>query len=122
MLTNDELENFLDGVHELGIPYNNEPNHGVATGASVIPSSLSAENQSRSDARTAYLDPVVSRPNLHVLTNYTVTRIDAPFQNSTYIPGISGTLVRGVEVSDIELIFGRVRLLITHVFCSSPLP
>lgn len=102
MLTNNTPENFLDGVHELGIPFNNEPNQGVATGASVIPSSISADNQSRSDARTGYLDPVLSRPNLHVLTNYTVTRIvhdNTPFPNSTYVPGISGTVVRGVEVS-----------------------
>ncbi|KAI1775350.1 GMC oxidoreductase [Hypoxylon cercidicola] len=94
--------NFLDGIRELGIPVNEDINSGNATGASMIPSSMSAENQSRADARTAYLDPVLERQNLHLITGYTVTRIlhdngGAIFPNSTHIPGASGLSVTGVE-------------------------
>jgi choline dehydrogenase len=67
--------NFLEGVQKLGIPLNPDLNGGSAAGANLIPSSITAENQSRADARTAYLDPVLSRPNLELLTGHTVTRI-----------------------------------------------
>ncbi|KAI0888710.1 GMC oxidoreductase [Annulohypoxylon maeteangense] len=94
--------NFLDGIQELGIPVNEDPNSGNATGASLIPSSMVAKNQSRSDARIAYLDPVLNRPNLHLVTGHTVTCIlydndGATFLNSTYIPGASGLNMIGVE-------------------------
>lgn len=36
---------------------------------------MSAANQSRSDARTAYFDPARYRPNLHVAAKQTVTRL-----------------------------------------------
>lgn len=95
--------NFLDGIQELGIPVNEDPNSGNATGVGIIPSSMTARNQSRSDARTAYLDPVVNRTNLHIVTGYTVTRLlhdkGATFPNSTHIPGASGLTMTGVEVS-----------------------
>ncbi|KAI0892623.1 putative GMC oxidoreductase [Annulohypoxylon nitens] len=70
-----QSHNFLDGVQELAIPINKDPNSGNATGASIIASSMMADNQSRSDARIAYLDPVLDRPNLHLVTGYTVTRV-----------------------------------------------
>lgn len=66
-----------------------------------MPSSISASGQTRSDARTAYLDPMLSRPNLHILTGHTVTRIlhgDGLFLNATWAPGASGVTVSGIEV------------------------
>ncbi|KAI0132702.1 GMC oxidoreductase [Xylariales sp. AK1849] len=98
----NQSRNFLDGVRQLGIPFHDEPNRGVTTGASVIPSSMSADNQSRSDGRTAYLDPALSRPNLYLLTGHTVTQLlsgDELYPNTTYIPGVSGTLMTGVELA-----------------------
>ncbi|KAI1172711.1 GMC oxidoreductase-domain-containing protein [Nemania sp. FL0916] len=71
----NQTYNFLDGVQALGIPLNEDLNNGYATGANLIPASVTAENQSRADARMAYLDPVLSRPNLELLTGHTVTRI-----------------------------------------------
>lgn len=52
-----------------------EPNDGTCVGAMINPSSMSVQNQSRSDSRTAYLDPVIDRPNLHIATEQTVTQI-----------------------------------------------
>ncbi|KAL7627358.1 hypothetical protein AAE478_001550 [Parahypoxylon ruwenzoriense] len=95
--------NFLGGIQELGIPSNADPNSGIATGAAIVPSSIAAENQSRTDARTAYIDPVLSRPNLHLAAGYTATRIlhgdgRGPFSNSTPMPNVSDINITGVEV------------------------
>ncbi|KAI0844742.1 putative GMC oxidoreductase [Daldinia vernicosa] len=94
--------NFLNGIQKLGIPANEDPNSGNATGACIVPSSMTAKNQSRSDARTAYLDPVLERPNLHLVTSHTVTRIlhgegSGRFSNSTSTHGVSGLNITGVE-------------------------
>ncbi|KAI0112002.1 putative GMC oxidoreductase [Daldinia grandis] len=93
---------FLDGIQRLGIPVNEDPNGGNATGACIVPSSMTVKNQSRSDARTAYLDPVLERPNLHLVTSRTVTRIlhdenSGRLSNSTFTHGVSGLNVTGVE-------------------------
>lgn len=52
-----------------------EPNDGTCVGAMINPSSMSAQNQSRCDSRTAYLDPVIDRPNLHIATEQMVTQV-----------------------------------------------
>ncbi|KAI1361785.1 GMC oxidoreductase-domain-containing protein [Xylaria arbuscula] len=71
----NQTYNFLNGVQELGIPLNQDLNSGSSTGADLVSGSILTLNQSRADARTAYLDPVISRPNLELLTGHTVTRI-----------------------------------------------
>ncbi|KAI1765470.1 GMC oxidoreductase [Hypoxylon sp. FL1150] len=97
----NQSDNFLDGIQELGIPANEDLNSGNATGVAIIPSSMSDRNQSRADARTAYLDPAIERPNLHLVTGYAVTRIlhneATIFSNSTRAPGASGLGITGVE-------------------------
>jgi choline dehydrogenase len=75
------VELFLDGLQELGIPILPDPNNGTAAGAMLIPNSINPDNQTRSDARTAYYDGFIStRPNFHVATGQHVTRvvIDTP--------------------------------------------
>ncbi|KAI0387458.1 putative GMC oxidoreductase [Hypomontagnella monticulosa] len=91
----NQTYNFFEGTRELGIPANADINSGDATGASIIPSSMTAKNQSRADARTAYLDPILSRPNLHIVTGYSVTRV--LHDNTTAIPTNSSLRVTGVE-------------------------
>lgn len=71
----NQSANFLDGMTELGLPIAAEPNDGTCVGAMINPSSMSAQNQSRCDSRTAYLDPVIDRPNLHVATEQMVTQV-----------------------------------------------
>ncbi|RYO90093.1 hypothetical protein DL764_008493 [Monosporascus ibericus] len=94
--------NFLKGMEELGILFNNDPNGGDPIGCSVIPSSMTSEDQARDDPRTAYLDPVVSRPNLHVLTGHSVTRVlhdAATVKHSARFANSSGVVVTGVEIA-----------------------
>ncbi|KAK3294061.1 GMC oxidoreductase-domain-containing protein [Chaetomium fimeti] len=80
----NQSTNFLRGLSELGVPLLADPNAGVAVGAMIAPSSMSASNQSRMDSRRAYLDPVLHRPNLHLAVQQTVTRllIDPRFLDS----------------------------------------
>lgn len=70
-----QCENVFRGFQEVGIQTSRDINDGDATGAAIVPSSLDARNQTRSDARTAYYDPAISRSNLHVLIGYSVTRL-----------------------------------------------
>jgi hypothetical protein len=63
------LELFLDGLQELGIQILTDPNNGTTAGGMLIPTSLNPDSQTRSDARTAYLDGFIDdRPNFHVAT------------------------------------------------------
>ncbi|KAI1113805.1 GMC oxidoreductase-domain-containing protein [Nemania sp. NC0429] len=102
----NQTYNFLNGIQALGIPLNDDLNSGHTRGVNLVPSSVKAENQSRADARTAYLDPVLSRPNLEVLTRHTVTRIlngvvgNKTFQNLTRR---SRSVPRRITVTGIEL-------------------
>lgn len=74
---------------EMGLPLVSEPNDGTCVGAMINPSSMSAQNQSRSDSRTAYLDPVIDRPNLHIATEQMVTRVLLEEVDNP-IPGVGG--------------------------------
>ncbi|KAM7199925.1 putative GMC oxidoreductase [Naviculisporaceae sp. PSN 640] len=68
--------NFLQGAAELGLPLVGDLNSGVSAGAMIVPASISAQNRSRVDSRTAYLgEEVIDRPNLHVATGCVVTKI-----------------------------------------------
>ncbi|KAI0198956.1 GMC oxidoreductase-domain-containing protein [Astrocystis sublimbata] len=103
----NQTYNFLRGIQELGIPITDDLNTGDGTGASLVPASLAASNQSRSDARVAYFDPVASRDNFELLTSHTVTRILADvarnWTSHTPPPGprdLPGRVVaRGVEIA-----------------------
>lgn len=84
---------------------------------------MTTKNQSRSDARTAYLDGVLERPNLHLITGYTVTRVlydtnNATFPNSTYTSGATGLSITGVEVSVVVVIIMPISANIAFSFSS----
>jgi choline dehydrogenase len=71
----------------------------------IIPSSMTPMNQSRSDSRTAYLDGVIGRPNLHLATGQIVTRLLLDKDNQTFpsvATGANGLPRRayGVEVGE----------------------
>lgn len=95
------------------MPIMSEPNNGTGYGAWLAPSSLAADNQSRSDSRVAYADSALDRPNLHLATQQMAQRIifdmvndNAHGFNST---GLSTSYrATGVEVSVMSsLVTGR---------------
>lgn len=66
---------FFDTVDALGVPMSADPDAGMSAGAFLAASNIDPRNATRSFSRNAYLDPVASRPNLHVLTGHTATKI-----------------------------------------------
>lgn len=71
-------------------------------GAMIAPASMSASNQSRMDSRTAYLDPVLYRPNLHLAVGQTVTRLlieSNGTANTAAPPFVGPARAYGVEVT-----------------------
>ncbi|KAH6634589.1 GMC oxidoreductase-domain-containing protein [Chaetomium sp. MPI-SDFR-AT-0129] len=71
----NQSTNILHALSELNIPLLADPNAGVAAGATIAPSSMSAANQSRVDSRRAYWDPVERRGGLHLAVGQTVGRV-----------------------------------------------
>lgn len=67
--------NLFAALNELGVPTAHDPNAGDVAGASYLPFDLEPVTQTRSTARRAYFDSAVSRPNLWVVTEKTVTQI-----------------------------------------------
>lgn len=71
------VENFFRGWNAIGVASNPQPNAGDATGAFYSTVSLNAKNQSRSTASDAYYRPIVGkRPNFHLITGQSVTKIN----------------------------------------------
>ncbi|KAK1598233.1 GMC oxidoreductase [Colletotrichum navitas] len=93
----DASAHVLNGLSELGLPLTADLNTGDATGGTIVPSSMSPTNQTRSDARIGYYDTAASRSNLHVLTGQTVTRLILGLPNSQGTGG--GRRIVGVDFS-----------------------
>jgi choline dehydrogenase len=70
-----QVGNWTPTFENLGFPELDRPNGGVTLGAFISPSWINPSNLTRSYAKSAYLDPVLSLPNLSVLVNATATRI-----------------------------------------------
>ncbi|KAK2042111.1 GMC oxidoreductase [Colletotrichum somersetense] len=91
----DASEHVLKGLSELGLPLTGDLNMGDSTGGTIVPSSISPTNQTRSDARVGYYDPAAPRSNLHVLTGHTATRLILGLPNSQGTGG--GRRILGVD-------------------------
>jgi choline dehydrogenase len=88
-----QVGDWTPTLENLGLPALKEPNGGITIGAFVAPSWINPSNRTRSYSKAAYLDPVLSRPNLSVLVNATATRI--------ILTNSSGTLTAtGVEFAN----------------------
>ncbi|KAI1846137.1 hypothetical protein JX265_010515 [Neoarthrinium moseri] len=70
-----QFNNFVQGNVELGLDLVNDTSGGINVGVTLPPASISATNQSRCDARAAYLDSAISRTNLHLAIEQRVTRL-----------------------------------------------
>ncbi|KAI9780262.1 MAG: hypothetical protein M1839_006822 [Geoglossum umbratile] len=71
----NQTRNFFKALELLGVPTALDSGDGTSGGACFIPTGLHPENQTRSDARRAYYDPYLGRPNLNVFTGQHVTRV-----------------------------------------------
>lgn len=59
----------------LGVPYSEDTNGGHMRGNTLFPFTANATTSIRADAARAYYFPVQGRPNLHVYTNTTATKL-----------------------------------------------
>ncbi|KAI4261945.1 MAG: hypothetical protein L6R42_002864 [Xanthoria sp. 1 TBL-2021] len=70
------LKLFYKAWNSIGVPSNPQPNGGRAVDAFYSTLSLTAWNQSRCSAATAYYRPIADkRPNFHLVTLHSVTKI-----------------------------------------------
>ena len=64
---------FIEALSELDVKIPRDGASGEAYGGFYVTHSQDPATATRSDARTAYFNPVAHRPNLHVLTGHRVT-------------------------------------------------
>jgi choline dehydrogenase len=87
------VANWTSALAGAGIPTLEAPNGGVTMGAFISPSSINPANWTRSYSRSAYIDSLPPRGNLHILPGATVTRL--LFSDSS--SSSSGLIVNSVE-------------------------
>lgn len=65
----------------------------------MIPSSIAADNQTRSDARLAYFNGFIDRPNFHVISGMIATKVivESSSLGTRDLP--DGLFISGVQVS-----------------------
>lgn len=92
-------EYFYKAWNSIGVPSNPQPNGGRAVDAFYSTLSLTVGNQSRCSASTAYYRPIEDkRPNFHLLTLHSVTKISIDKKNKR---------ATGVQVS-LEVVYGAI--------------
>jgi choline dehydrogenase len=68
--------NWTSSLQAVGVPELINPNGGLTLGGFITPSSINPSNWTRSYSRSAYIDPLPPRSNLHILPEATVVRLD----------------------------------------------
>jgi choline dehydrogenase-like flavoprotein len=70
------IKDWVPTFNKLGVPTQQDPLGGNNVGASLGPSSIDPVTRTRSYAASAYLWPNQNRPNLRVIANATVTKVN----------------------------------------------
>ncbi|KAL8806984.1 MAG: hypothetical protein Q9182_000965 [Xanthomendoza sp. 2 TL-2023] len=94
------LRSFYKAWNSIGVPSNRQPNGGRAVDAFYSTLSLTAWNQSRCSASTAYYRPIEGkRPNFHLLTLHSVTKIsiDRKSKRATGVQYVSRNATKTVR-------------------------
>jgi len=96
---------WLPTLENAGIPRCGDPLSGEPFGAFITTSSINPTNWTRSEARSAYIDPLPPRANLHILTNATVTRILFDTSDATNLTatGVEYAFVKGGPRSSVQV-------------------
>ncbi|KAI1504046.1 hypothetical protein F5X99DRAFT_68356 [Biscogniauxia marginata] len=105
-------ENWWNAAQSIGIPPVRDPNGGVNTGSFYLSTVLDAENQTRCDARVAHYDRVIeSRPNYHLLTETTVSRIlfdGTKAIGVEYLPSAGGSIQTAYASKEVVVAAGAL--------------
>jgi choline dehydrogenase len=70
------VSDWVPALEEIGIPECPEPNAGEGWGSFVATSCINPSNMTRSYSRSAYIDPLPPRDNLHILPNTRVMSVN----------------------------------------------
>ncbi|PSK59293.1 Cellobiose dehydrogenase [Elsinoe australis] len=83
-----QSSSVMAGLNELGLPSMADMSSRDMSGAAILPLTVDPSSNDRSDARTAYLDPYLERPNLNVITSRMVTQVllESVASNSSSAP------------------------------------
>jgi len=85
---------FIQAVHELGTPINNDINGCEQEGTGYF--QLTAHRGRRCSSATAYLNTIRSRPNLHIITHAMVQRICFARQRAISVECLLGNTPRTI--------------------------
>ena len=88
-------------LQAVGIPQSPDPAGGETFGTFVATSAINPANWTRSYARAAYIDPLPPRPNLVILTGFTVTKI--LFDANLNATGVQFAQAKGDPVTTVNV-------------------
>ncbi|KAH6901674.1 mala s 12 allergen [Coprinopsis sp. MPI-PUGE-AT-0042] len=71
----DAVGNWMAACDRAGVSPLEEPNGGVTLGGFITPNYISQSNWTRSYSRSAYIDSLPPRDNIHIATEATVTKL-----------------------------------------------
>ncbi|MEJ6010799.1 GMC family oxidoreductase [Novosphingobium aquae] len=98
---------FVDACVQAGIPYNDDPNGAVQEGVAYAP--VTMRRGVRCSAATAFLDPVRTRGNLHIVTGALVEGVDIADGRATAVRyRVGGVAHRAVALEEIILSAGAI--------------
>ncbi|KAI1273001.1 glucose-methanol-choline oxidoreductase-like protein [Xylaria sp. FL0933] len=83
---------WVDTLAALGHPASGDPLSGQFTGGYINPMTIDPSTRTRSDAATAYLEPVKARKNLQVITNAMAEKLI--FDTTGVEPRVTGVQIR----------------------------
>ncbi|KAF4549066.1 GMC oxidoreductase-like protein 1 [Elsinoe fawcettii] len=96
----NQSSSILAGLNELGLPSMADISSGDMSGAAILPLTVDPSTNERSDARTAYLDPFLERPNLNIVTGQTATQI--LFEQNAPNSSSSASIFNGTTTASIQ--------------------
>jgi len=95
------VSDWIPTLQNVGIPQSPDPSGGEAWGAFIATSAINPTNWTRSYSRSAYIDPLPPRANLHILAGATVTKII--FDDNLTATGVRFARTRGGPVTTVNV-------------------
>jgi len=98
---------WLPTLQTAGIPSNPDPDSGSNLGGFITTSTINPSNWTRSYSRTAYIDNLPPRQNLHIIPNVTVSRVLFADNNDSsgnkVVKAIEFSSGRGTDVQTVSV-------------------
>ncbi|KAL1734807.1 GMC oxidoreductase [Schizophyllum commune] len=101
----EAVSQYQSALESLGVPHNPSPDGGQTHGTFVTTSSINPANWTRSYSRSAYIDPLPPRDNLHVLPNAHGLKINFDTSNADNVTatGVDYSTDYGVSTKTVKV-------------------